>query len=91
MRYTRRIANLAATGLLLTSTAAAAGRPTTRSISSSGTSTRREDAGRCHASERESYRCTLYGSADYPDLCAQFNCVSWAKANDTYLSKGGPC
>lgn len=22
-----------------------------------------------------------------PELCAQFNCVSWAKANDSYTEK----
>ena len=30
------------------------------------------------------YRCRIYGTSNYPELCAQFNCVSWAKANDNY-------
>ncbi len=34
-----------------------------------------------------SYHCRIHGADDYPDLCAQFNCVSWAKANDTYSAR----
>jgi hypothetical protein len=30
------------------------------------------------------HRCRIYGTNDLPELCSQFNCVSWAKANDTY-------
>jgi hypothetical protein len=30
------------------------------------------------------YRCKIYNTKDLPDLCSQYNCVSWAKANDTY-------
>jgi hypothetical protein len=30
------------------------------------------------------FRCRIYGTSDLPELCAQFNCVSWAKANDNY-------
>lgn len=33
------------------------------------------------------YRCHIYGTSEYPDLCEQFNCVSWAKANDTYSER----
>jgi hypothetical protein len=48
------------------------------------------DLGNCRHLEREqnqgreAYRCRIYETNDLPDLCAQFNCVSWAKANDTY-------
>ena len=34
--------------------------------------------------QKKVYRCRIYGSRRYPELCEQFNCVSWAKANDTY-------
>ena len=34
--------------------------------------------------EGKTYRCRIYGTAGYPELCEQFNCVSWAKANETY-------
>ena len=37
-----------------------------------------------HRHEGANYRCHIYGTSDYPELCAQFNCVSWAKANDNY-------
>jgi hypothetical protein len=37
--------------------------------------------------EGKFYRCRIYGTNDFPDLCAQFNCVSWAKANDTYSER----
>ena len=30
------------------------------------------------------FACRIYGSAEYPQLCADFNCVSWAKVNDAY-------
>lgn len=33
------------------------------------------------------YRCRIYKTGRYPQLCAQYNCVSWAKANDAYNSK----
>ncbi|MFN7956330.1 MAG: hypothetical protein U0610_31775 [bacterium] len=48
------------------------------------------DAGWCRHLEiggdgaQPSYRCTIHDAHDYPELCAQFNCVSWAKANETY-------
>lgn len=32
------------------------------------------------------YQCRLYGSAGYPRLCAEYNCVSWAKYRDAYNS-----
>jgi Fe-S-cluster containining protein len=37
-----------------------------------------------HHGGREEYRCRIYQTDDLPELCAQFNCVGWAKANDTY-------
>jgi len=37
-----------------------------------------------HRDDGELYRCRIYGTSDLPDLCGQFNCVSWAKANDNY-------
>ena len=37
-----------------------------------------------HGQDCELYRCKIYNTGDLPDLCSQFNCVSWAKANDTY-------
>lgn len=33
------------------------------------------------------YRCRIYGTSELPELCAEFNCVSWAKANDSYSEK----
>jgi hypothetical protein len=30
------------------------------------------------------YSCALYGDARRPQLCEQYNCVSWAKANNAY-------
>ncbi len=48
------------------------------------------DAGWCRYLEVTSsgghthYHCSIHDAADYPELCAQFNCVSWAKANETY-------
>jgi uncharacterized protein (DUF1919 family) len=33
------------------------------------------------------YGCRIYGTGELPDLCAEFNCVSWAKANDSYSEK----
>jgi len=30
------------------------------------------------------FRCRIYRTKDFPDLCAQYNCVSWAKVNDDY-------
>lgn len=30
------------------------------------------------------YRCRLYGKVEYPRLCADFDCVSWALQADTY-------
>jgi hypothetical protein len=36
---------------------------------------------------REFYHCRIYGTDGLPELCAQFNCVSWAKANDSYTEK----
>jgi hypothetical protein len=32
-------------------------------------------------------RCRVYGSADFPQLCAQFNCVSWAKTKNRYSTR----
>lgn len=37
-----------------------------------------------HSGDGELYRCKIYSTENLPDLCSQFNCVSWAKANDTY-------
>ena len=48
------------------------------------------DAGWCRfleigsAADHPDYRCTIHDAPDYPELCAQFNCVSWAKANEKY-------
>lgn len=33
---------------------------------------------------KEGYRCKIYSSNDFPQLCADYNCVSWAKARDRY-------
>ncbi len=33
------------------------------------------------------YRCRIYESEEMPQLCTDYNCVSWAKANDTYNEK----
>ena len=30
------------------------------------------------------YSCALYGRASRPQLCADFNCVSWAKVENSY-------
>ena len=32
----------------------------------------------------ESFRCRIHGGPEFPRLCADYNCVSWAKANDMY-------
>lgn len=37
--------------------------------------------------EGRTYRCRIYGTSSYPELCEQFNCVSWAKANETYSER----
>lgn len=29
-------------------------------------------------------RCSVYRTADFPQLCADFDCVSWAKHGDGY-------
>jgi hypothetical protein len=48
------------------------------------------DMGYCRYLDREQnqgqevFRCRIYETGDLPDLCAHFNCVSWAKANDKY-------
>jgi hypothetical protein len=31
------------------------------------------------------YRCKIYGTSEFPDLCADFDCVSWAKHADRYV------
>jgi hypothetical protein len=33
---------------------------------------------------QRAFECRVYGSADFPDLCAQYNCVAWAKAFNSY-------
>ncbi len=33
---------------------------------------------------RPLYRCRIYQGAQYPRLCADFDCVSWARQADTY-------
>lgn len=30
------------------------------------------------------YACSLYGRPERPQLCEEYNCVSWAKATNTY-------
>jgi hypothetical protein len=30
------------------------------------------------------YQCSLYGTDDLPELCTDFDCVSWAKFSGTY-------
>ena len=37
--------------------------------------------------EGKVFRCRIYGTGRYPQLCEQYNCVSWAKANDAYNTK----
>jgi hypothetical protein len=37
-----------------------------------------------HPEGGDVYRCLIYESGRLPDLCVQFNCVSWAKANENY-------
>jgi hypothetical protein len=32
----------------------------------------------------DAHRCRIYRTDELPELCSQFNCVSWAKANDSY-------
>ena len=51
------------------------------------------DMGYCRNLEIETredgphYRCRIYVSEDLPELCREFNCVSWAKATDHYTEK----
>src|SRR6185503_11478028 len=33
------------------------------------------------------YECSVYNSSALPQLCRDYNCVSWAKANDGYNRK----
>lgn len=48
------------------------------------------DMGYCRHLAREQnqgqdvFRCLIYVTGGLPELCAQFNGVSWAKANDQY-------
>lgn len=35
----------------------------------------------------QTYQCAIYGAANYPELCEQFNCVSWAKAHENYSQR----
>lgn len=49
------------------------------------------DMGPCRHLEQTSqaggetaYRCKLHGTDRYPKLCSEYNCVSWAKAFNTY-------
>ena len=37
----------------------------------------------------QTFACRLHGTSAFPQLCEQFNCVSWAKANNNY-SDGNP-
>lgn len=30
------------------------------------------------------YSCALHGADDYPELCRDYNCVSWAKSSNKY-------
>jgi hypothetical protein len=30
------------------------------------------------------FRCKVYGTPEFPDLCAHYNCVSWAKFANAY-------
>jgi len=34
--------------------------------------------------EETSYRCQLHGTSEFPQLCADFDCVSWSKHNNAY-------
>lgn len=36
---------------------------------------------------RAQFSCGIYETEQFPELCLQFNCVSWAKAHDRYSSK----
>lgn len=49
----------------------------------------RVDMGPCLHLERgdRGWVCKLYGMASYPQLCKDFNCVSWAKARNVYNSR----
>jgi hypothetical protein len=48
------------------------------------------DMGHCrhleHRTEQgeTTYRCRLYGTSDFPELCAEFDCVSWARFGNSY-------
>lgn len=47
------------------------------------------DMGYCKhldVTEQERYRCRIYGTPEFPVLCGQYNCVSWAKANNKYTA-----
>lgn len=39
--------------------------------------------------QRPSYSCSLYGTTRFPQLCAQYNCVSWALAHNLYSPNNG--
>lgn len=36
------------------------------------------------ADSSSTYACSIYGSPEFPQLCAQYNCVSWAKSSNKY-------
>lgn len=40
-----------------------------------------------NAQGKRKYTCSIYGSPRYPQLCQEFNCVSWAKFNNAYNSQ----
>lgn len=44
------------------------------------------DLGMCpHLVESDTkFACALYGTPSFPEMCAEFNCVSWAKAFNVF-------
>lgn len=36
------------------------------------------------ASSPDSHSCSLYGTSDFPEMCAEYNCAGWAKAANKY-------
>lgn len=55
----------------------------------------RVDMGYCQhleitgSEDARGFCCRVHGTDDLPDLCAQYNCVSWAKARGEYDERNG--
>lgn len=37
----------------------------------------------------QKFKCKVYGTSDFPELCRDFTCVGWAKTGNAYNEKNG--